>query len=101
MRHGEGIVQTPNRASGGTCEALAAKAVAGTKIPRLERAVPVQVRPPAPHFRKRAPARAIRSQTTCYCTGRNACHLALRDIKRIPQFLMANLLAAHGCVRRP
>jgi hypothetical protein len=49
-RYGEGIVQTTNSAGHVRCRAMAAKAVAGKKIPRLERAVPVQVRPPAPRL---------------------------------------------------
>jgi hypothetical protein len=47
-RQGEGIVQTKNEPKARTRPGEAAKAVAGMKIPRLERAVPVQVRPPAP-----------------------------------------------------
>ena len=47
-RNGEGIVQTTNEPKARTRPGEAAKAVVGKKIPRLERAVPVQVRPPAP-----------------------------------------------------
>jgi len=50
-RYGEGIVQTTNKPTRSTAPGGAAKAVAGKKIPRLARAVPVQVRPPAPTLR--------------------------------------------------
>ena len=43
--YGEEIVQTTNSFAR-SCAVEAAKAVVGTKIPRLVRAVPVQVRPP-------------------------------------------------------